>query len=154
MARLALLWILFCCFAIGESLATRLTSFSSQEDGYLYFQKIHKKKKHHKGKQRHPKKHKSRKHKPKKRKLKIYSAPEIEKLLRNDHSEKVCNRLNCSSNLEIAKSCLPTRASYRTEKKCFQAFCSYGCNEEDYKTNSAVRDFCNLTCSSKKYLRK
>jgi|GEM_PF-2672611 len=154
MARLALLWLLFYCFTIGEGLATKVTSLCFREDGRSHFKKVHKKKKHHKAKKHQSKKHKFRKHKPKKRKLKIYSAHEIEKLLQNDHSEKVCNRLNCSSSLEIAKSCLPTKASHRTEKKCFQAFCAYGCNEEDYKTKPEVRDFCNITCSSKKYLGK
>lgn len=156
MIRLALLGLLLCYVATGESLATGMAPVSFMENGSSYFKKIHKKKRHHKVKKRKPKKHKSRKRGSKKRKLKgkVYSAYKIEKLLQNDSDEEICNRLNCASNLKIAKSCLPTKASYRSERKCFRAFCAYGCNKEDYKTKPEVRDFCNLTCSSKKYLKK
>jgi hypothetical protein len=157
MIRLALLGVLLCCcVAIGESLATGVAPVSFRENNSSYLKKVQKKKKHYKVKKRKSRKHKSQKRASKKRKLKgkMYSAYKIEKLLQNDNGEKVCNRLNCSSNLQIAKSCLPTKASHHSEKKCFQAFCAYGCNEEDYKTKPEVRDFCNLTCSSKKYLKK
>ena len=148
MIRLALLGLLLCYFAVGEGLAAGVTSLCFREDDCPHFKKVHRK--NHKPKKRKSKKHESKK----KRKLKIYSAHKIDELLQNDHNEKVCNRLNCSSNLEVAKSCLPTKASHHTERKCFRAFCAYGCNEEDYKTNPDIRNFCNLTCSSKKYLRK
>lgn len=156
MVRLALLALLLGYIVVGESLATGVTSLAFREDGSSYLKKVHKKKRHLKAKKRKPKRHKSRKHRHRKRKSKgkVYSAQKIEKLLQNDNDEQVCNRLNCASNLEIAKSCLPTKASHRSEKKCFRAFCAYGCNEEDYKTKPEVRDFCNLKCSSKKYLKK
>lgn len=155
MVRLALLGLLLCYVGFGESLAASVTFVSVGENDSAYIKKIHKKKRHPKVKKHKSKKHKNRKHRSKKRKSKgkVYSAHKIETLLQNDSDEKTCNRLNCASNLEIAKSCLPTRASHRSEKKCFQAFCAYGCNEEDYKMKPEVRDFCNLTCSSKKYLK-
>ena len=106
---------------------------------------IHKKRKTVKHK-KHKKHEKNRKH--------PYSVEHIEKVLENNHKDNFCNRLNCASNLEVAKSCLKTKASHRTNKDCFHAFCSYGCNEEDYKHKPDVRDFCNHICSSKKYLKK
>lgn len=101
------------------------------------------------------KKKKTIKHKKhKKNKKHAYSVEHIEKVLKNNNKENFCNRLNCASNLQIAKSCLKTKASHRTKKDCFHAFCSYGCNEEDYKHKPDVHDFCNRICSSKKYLKK
>lgn len=151
MIRLSLLWLLLCCIGAEESLPTAVTFINVGENESSYIKKVHKKKKHHKSKKR---KLKRRKFKKNKSKGKIYSAHKIEKLLQNDSDEEICNRLNCASNLKIAKSCLPTKASYRSERKCFRAFCAYGCNEEDYNTKPEVHDFCNLTCSSKKYAKK
>jgi len=111
-----------------------------------------KKSKKHKSHKKHTKhnKHKPKKHK---RKEKIYSEHNIEKILKNDQDDPICNRLNCSSNLKIAKSCLKTKEAHREKKNCFRAFCAYGCNDLDYSTKPDVFDFCNLTCSSKKYLK-
>jgi hypothetical protein len=148
---LSLLGLLFCYVGGGESLATAAIFVDVGENKSSYIKKVHKKKKHYKSKKRRLKK---RNHKKRKSKRKIYSAQKIEKLLQNDSDEKTCNRLNCASNLEIAKSCLPTKASYRSERKCFRAFCAYGCNEEDYNTKPEVHDFCNRTCSSRKYAKK
>jgi hypothetical protein len=101
------------------------------------------------------KKQKTVKHKKhKKNKKHPYSVEHIEKVLENNNKENSCNRLNCASKLQVAKSCLKTKASHRTKKECFHAFCSYGCNEEDYKNKRDVRDFCNRICSSKKFLKK
>ena len=99
------------------------------------------------------KKSKKRKVKKRKKREKVYSEQNIEKILKNDNSDGKCNRLNCASNLKIAKSCLKTRADHRDNKNCFRAFCAYGCNDMDYTTKSEVYDFCNLKCSSKKYLK-
>jgi hypothetical protein len=101
------------------------------------------------------KKTKTKKKKVKKRKKreKVYSEKNIEKILKNDNEDGKCNRLTCASNLKIAKLCLKTKADHRENKNCFRAFCAYGCNEIDYKTKSEVYDFCNLKCSSKKYLK-
>lgn len=98
-----------------------------------------------------PGKHKQKRYKPKNRR---YSAQRIEKMLENKEEGGVCNRLRCASNLQIAKSCLSTRVSRRKHRTCFQAFCAYGCNEQDYKNNPEVYDFCNRTCASKKYLER
>lgn len=100
------------------------------------------------------KKKKSRELKRQQSKSEGYSEQAIERLLENDSKDGVCNRLNCASSLEIAKSCLKTKASHRKNRKCFHAFCAYGCNDGDYETNPDVYDFCNLTCSSKKYVKK
>ena len=142
-----LLGLIFCSIGVAE--CTAIHAFSSAiilEEGCFHQIKTHKKKKSRKSKKRKSKKRKS--------KGKIYSAQKIDKLLENDHDEDVCNRLNCASNLEIAKACLPTKASHRAEKKCFRAFCAYGCNEEDYNTKPEVYNFCNLKCSSKKYSKQ
>ena len=118
--------------------------------------KKHKKKKtwrkRHKIK-KHKTRHRHHKKKGKSRKRKIYSEKKIEELLENDDEDETCNRLNCASKLSVAKECLKTRASHRRKTKCFRAFCAYGCNEEDYTTKADVYDFCNKTCSSKKYLK-
>lgn len=151
MLRLVLLGLLLCYVGVGESLARDTSSVRFVKDDSHHIKKKHKKKKHRKAKKHKSKKHKSRRHKSK---GKIYSEKAIEKVLQNDSQEKVCTRLSCASNIEIAKACLPTRASHRTEKKCFQAFCAYGCNESDYETKPEVYEFCNLKCSSKKYLKK
>lgn len=105
------------------------------------------KSKKHKAKKHKSKKHKAKKHKSKKRKTNrpLYSVQAIEKLLGND-AKGVCNRLNCASNLKIAQSCLKTKASRKKKKRCFQAFCAYGCNEMDYQSKPDVYEFCNLTC--------
>ena len=84
----------------------------------------------------------------------VYSAPNIEKILENYSKEGKCNRLDCASDLKVAKSCLSSKASHRKHRKCFRAFCAYGCNETDYENNPEIRDFCNKTCSSKKYGHK
>jgi len=146
----ALAFIMY--YLMGEgcmALQTPSRDYGMDEDGSSS-SKSHKKKSSSK------KKHKSRKHKHKKhkKKEKVYSAQKIEKLLKNDSKDGVCNRLNCASNLSIAKSCLKTRADHRTHKDCFHAFCAYGCNEEDYATKPEVFDFCNATCSSKKYRKR
>lgn len=141
---------LFICFMLGE--VCEMTQAASvtydMNEGSSSSHKPHKKKKYHK------KKYKSTKHKPKKhkKKEKVYSAQKIEQLLKNDTKDGVCNRLNCASKLEIAKSCLKTKSDHQKHKDCFHAFCAYGCNEEDYTTKLEVFDFCNATCSSKKYL--
>ncbi len=108
--------------------------------------KKHKAKKH-KSKKQKVKKRKAKKHKSKKRRenRQLYSVQAIEKLLEND-TKGVCNRLNCASNLKIAQSCLKTRASRKQKKRCFHAFCAYGCNEMDYQSKPDVYEFCNLTC--------
>lgn len=147
MLRWGLLGLIFYYLGVEGCISSH--AFSSVvilEEDFFHQIKSHKKKKSRKSKKRKSKKHKF--------KRKIYSPQQIEKLLENDSDEDVCNRLNCASNLEIAKSCLPTKGSHRTKKKCFRAFCAYGCNEEDYKTKPEVRDFCNLKCSSKKYLKR
>lgn len=97
--------------------------------------------------------HKRKFHKPgkSKNKKKKYTIENIEKLLKNDSKEEVCNRLNCASQLKTAKSCLKTRISHRKKKSCFRAFCAYGCNEEDYRNKPEVYEFCNQKCASKKY---
>ncbi|MGV8948733.1 MAG: hypothetical protein ACOH2E_05130 [Candidatus Paracaedibacter sp.] len=148
---LSLFALLLCYMGAGQSLSTAVTIVNVWEDKNPYIKKVHKKKKHYKSKKRKLKKRKAKKGKSK---GKVYSAQKIEKLLQNDSGEEICNRLNCASNLKIAKSCLPTKASYRSERKCFRAFCAYGCNEEDYNTKPEVHDFCNITCSSKKYSKK
>jgi hypothetical protein len=104
---------------------------------------------------KHPKKthHKGKHHKKKKFKHKVYSEKNIQKLLENDHHLGNCNRLECSSNLQIAKSCLKTKSMHRRHTACFRSFCAYGCNDKDYHTKAEVYDFCNQTCSSKKYLK-
>ncbi len=152
MLRWGLLGLIISYMGVEEyALAHAFSSVVILEEGSFHQIKSRKKKKSRKSKKNKSRKHKSKKHKFK---GKVYSAQKIEKLLENDHDEDVCNRLNCASNLEIAKSCLPTKASHRTEKKCFRAFCAYGCNEEDYKTKPEVYDFCNLKCSSKKYSKR
>ena len=148
---LSLFALLLCYMGAGQSLSTAVTVVNAWEDKNPYIKKVHKKKKHYKSKKR---KHKKQKDKKSKSKGKVYSAQKIEKLLQNDSDEEICNRLNCASNLKIAKSCLPTKASYRSERKCFRAFCAYGCNEEDYNRKPEVHAFCNITCSSKKYSKK
>lgn len=123
----------------------------------------HKKRAHKKKKQHYKKKNKKNKKKKKKKshkrkkskrhrfKGKRYSVKKIEKLLKNDHNDGFCNRLNCTSDINIAKSCLQTRKARRTHRSCFRAFCAYGCNDEDYTTKPEVFEFCNRICSSKKY---
>jgi len=128
------------CMLVQASAADAI----GQED-YSLPKKPQKKKKSKKHK-----KHKSKKHK---RKEKIYSEHNIENILKNDQDDPICNRLNCSSNLAIAKSCLKTKEAHREKKNCFRAFCAYGCNDLDYATKPEVFDFCNATCSSKKYLK-
>ena len=149
--RLSLLALLLCCIGAGENLSIAVTLVNVEENKNPSIKNVHKKRKHQKSKKRKLKKRKTKRSKSKE---KVYSAQKIEKLLQNDSHEEVCNRLNCASNLKIAKSCLPTKASYRSERKCFRAFCAYGCNEEDYNTKTEVHDFCNITCSSKKYAKK
>jgi hypothetical protein len=141
MGRWGLLGVMLCYIAAeGGAVAQASAAVPILEDGAFHLVRAHKKKK-------------KKPAKPKKRKPKgkLYSAQHIEKLLENDQKEEVCNRLNCASNLRIAKSCLKTRASYRKKKKCFRAFCAYGCNDEDYQNKPDVYEFCNRTCSSKKY---
>lgn len=140
-------WILLSLivvFTAGEGCLAVQSSYSdsnSNEQSYTYH-RHHKKKKHHK------KKHK---HKKSKKKEKLYSAQKIEQTLNSDPQDGLCNRINCSSKLEVAKSCLKTRADHRRHKECFHAFCAYGCNDEDYTTKVDVHEFCNKTCSSKRY---
>src|ERR1700733_3233465 len=54
-----------------------------------------------------------------KRKKHTYSATKTEKLLENYAEEGKCNRLNCSSNIKTAKSCLKTKSLRQKHKKCF-----------------------------------
>jgi hypothetical protein len=107
---------------------------------------------------KHKKKHKSKKRAKKakakkgKKKQKVYSPQKIEKIIRNGSNEGDCSRLNCSSKLDVAKSCLKTKADHRANRECFNAFCAYGCNDEDFANKADVSEFCIERCSSKKYL--
>jgi hypothetical protein len=135
----------------GCMAAQPYSAYDMWEEDYSPPKKPQKKKKSKKHKK--PKKHKKHTTKKHKRNEKIYSEHNIEKILKNDQEDPICNRLNCSSNLKIAKSCLKTKEAHREKKNCFRAFCAYGCNDLDYTTKPEVYDFCNETCSSKKYLR-
>lgn len=144
MGRYGLLMILVWVIGEGSSLGASHVLWGPT-DGYSLHQiKAHRKKK------------KTPKARPKKskKKQKGYSAQTIDNLLQNYGKEGKCNRLNCASNLQIAKSCLPTKASHRKHKHCFRAFCAYACNDKDYQTKPDVYDFCNRTCSSKKYINR
>lgn len=137
-------FIILCIFVWGDCTplsATPHLSFDSADLTSISYKSLKKKK--------------SKKKKVKKRnkREKIYSEQNIEKILKNDNEDGQCNRLNCASNIKIAKSCLKTKADHRVNKNCFRAFCAYGCNDIDYTTKSEVYDFCNLKCSSKKYLK-
>ena len=135
--------VLLCGIEKGES--AELKSFSMllvAEDNLLHPIATSKKKNYKK---------KSHKHKKTKHKKRFYSAANTEKLLENYAREGKCNRLNCSSNIKTAQSCLKTKSLRQKHKKCFRAFCKYECNEEDYRSNQEVHDFCKATCSSKKY---
>lgn len=163
-----LLGIILCYTVAGEGVAIQeFSPVPVREANPVQSVKTHAKKKpakskkhkvkKHKSKKHKAKKHKSKKYKSKKRKAKkykskkrqanrqLYSVQAIEKLLEND-TKGVCNRLNCASNLKIAQSCLKTRASRKQKKRCFHAFCTYGCNEMDYLSKPDVYEFCNLTC--------
>ncbi|MBM3468564.1 MAG: hypothetical protein FJX71_03940 [Alphaproteobacteria bacterium] len=141
MFSLAVLGVMLGSFELQGSFTPLVFLSHQEQSGSIYVINAQKKKKK---KSKHKKKHKKRRGKKK-----GYSAKNIDELLKNDKSK--CNRLNCSSNLQIAKSCLKTKEARRKEKKCFRAFCFYGCNDHDYETNADVRNFCNATCSSRKY---
>lgn len=150
--------IILCYTVAGEGVAIQeFSPVPVREANPVQSVKTHAKKKPTKTRKHKVKKHKSKKYKSKKRKAKkhkskkrqanrqLYSVQAIEKLLEND-TKGVCNRLNCASNLKIAQSCLKTRASRKQKKRCFHAFCAYGCNEMDYQSKPDVYEFCNLTC--------
>lgn len=140
-------------FGLAEpSMATQESSaLSDPEVAAQHIIKNSKKPKGHAKKHKSKKKLKIKKSKRSKKKPKVYSPQKIDRLIHNGHDEGTCSRLNCSSKLEVAKSCLKTRADHRVNRECFQSFCAYGCNEEDYDTKYEVYEFCNKTCSSRKY---
>ena len=111
----------------------------------------HKKKHVHKKKHGHKKKSHAHKRKRSKAKNLSHSSAKTEKILENYDAEGECNRLACSSNINRAQSCLKTKKRRNKHKKCFRAFCRYGCNDADYKANPKVFDLCNSICSSRKY---
>lgn len=113
--------------------------------------KGHKRHKHHHKKPKKKSHHSKKKSKKRHSKVRQYSVKKIEELLKNDHKDGNCNRLNCSSNLGIAKLCLQTRMLRQKHRSCFRAFCAYGCNEEDYISKPEIFEFCNQVCSSRKY---
>ena len=143
-----LVWLFIYLTAEEASLAAQASSIitnpDAAADGVI---KDISKPKHHK------KKHKSKKKRVKKhrKKQKAYSVQKLEKLLDRDKSDGKCTRLACSSKLEVAKSCLKSKADHRIHKDCFHAFCAYGCNDEDYTSRPEVQIFCKQTCSSRKY---
>jgi len=137
--RRNILWGIILCHVFAQMLPT----LSVGKEGATLLVSYSKKHK--------PKKHYAKRHKPK---HKHDSLQHIEKVLKNDKVDGVCNRLECASNLQIAKSCLNTKASRRKHRDCLEAFCAYGCNEEDYRKKTDLYDFCNLTCASKRNLRR
>jgi len=151
MRRGGILWgiILWYVLAQGSVTAQMLPDLSVGREGAILLASYPKKPHTLKSKKHKPRKHKSKKHHKKRHQ---YSVQHIEKVLENKKADGVCNRLQCASNLQIAKSCLNTKASHREHKECFEAFCAYGCNEEDYRKNPDLYDFCNLTCASKRRL--
>jgi hypothetical protein len=105
----------------------------------------------HKKKGRKKKKFPKRKNQQSNSKKHYNSITKTEKLLENYATEGKCNRLACSSNIKRAKSCLKTKSQRNQHKKCFRAFCQYGCNDIDYHANPEVFGLCNSICSSRKY---
>lgn len=112
---------------------------------------LKKKKRQYKKKKNKKKSHKRKKSKRHRFKGKQYCVKKIEKLLKNDQKDGFCNRLNCASDISVAKTCLSSRKARTTHRSCFRAFCAYGCNDDDYANKPEVFAFCNRICSSKRY---
>jgi hypothetical protein len=157
MIRWALLTICT-AFLMEMSVAAQSSAvFSDPEKAAKSALGSQKKTKHKKKKAKHhKKKHKAKKKRSKRKKEKhrIYSQHKIEQLFSGNHNGDRCTRINCASKLDIARSCLQTKANRRYNKQCYRAFCAYGCNDEDYATKPDLKKYCNKICASRKYGKK